>query len=108
MTSLDVRRSGLCYPLAYWRTASGAEVDFVMGDGDVVVEVKSSALVNDRHLRGLKAFKEEHEIRRSIIVSLDPEPRRAGDGIDVMPWRLFLDQLWQGNLMGGPDVRSNE
>ncbi len=95
--------SGQNYPVAYWRTASGFEVDFVLGDSEVVIEVKSSAMVDERHLKGLMAFKEEHKVRRSIVVSLDPESRRTMDGIEILPWRIFLNQLWSGAVMGGPD-----
>ena len=95
--------SGQKYPVAYWRTASGFDVDFVLGDTEVALEVKSSALVDERHLKGLKAFKEEHKVRRSIVVSLDPEPRRTMDGIEILPWSDFLMQVWSGSVMGGPD-----
>jgi len=95
--------SGQNYPVAYWRTASGFEVDFVLGDGEVVLEVKSSAMVDERHLKGLRAFKEEHKVKRSIVVSLDPESRRTMDGIEILPWGKFLNQMWSGAVMGGPD-----
>lgn len=95
--------SGLYYSLAYWRTSSGFEVDFVLGDNEVVIEVKSASLVDDRHLKGLRAFREEHVTRRSLVVSLDSEPRRTADGIDILPWRDFLAKLWGGGIMGGPD-----
>jgi predicted AAA+ superfamily ATPase len=36
------RYSGLGYPLAYWRTASPLEVDFILGDSKVAVEVKGT------------------------------------------------------------------
>ena len=94
--------SGLGYPLAYWRTASQYEVDFVLGDHEVAIEVKTSTLVDDRHLKGLRAFREEHAARKCIVVSLDPAPRRTRDGIEILPWRAFLDRLWRGQLIGGP------
>lgn len=91
--------SGMGYPITYWRTASGSEVDFVLGDDEVVVEAKSSSLVNDGHLKGIRNFESEHKTKRSIVVSLDRDPRRTEDGIDVLPWRVFLDQLWQGQVV---------
>lgn len=87
------------YPLAYWRTASGLEVDFVLGDAEIALEVKSSGAVHDGHLRGIRAFGQEHHPRRCIVVSLDPSRRRTVDGIDIVPWREFLDDLWQGRLV---------
>lgn len=43
--------SGLNYPMSYWRTASQLEVDFVLGDHEVAVEVKSINMANLRHLK---------------------------------------------------------
>ena len=74
-------------------------MQFILGAGEVAVEVKSAALVRERHLKGIRAFKEEHQARRYIVVSTDPRPRKTEDGIDILPWRDFLDQLWAGNLI---------
>jgi len=43
------------YPLSYWRTSSGLEVDAILGDGKVAVEVKSSDRPGADHLKGLRA-----------------------------------------------------
>jgi len=86
-------------PPAYWRTASQLEVDFVLADGAVAVEVKSTRLARDHDLRGLRAFKEEHRPRRAVLVSMDAKPRRTDDGIEVLPWRVFLDELWAGDML---------
>lgn len=90
--------SQLHYPLAYWRTASGYEVDLVLGDRDVAVEIKSTDMVRSRHLKGIRAFMEETLPRRAIVVSLDPKPRRTPDEIEIIPWRTFLEQLWEDKL----------
>lgn len=86
------------YPLSYWRTTSGFEVDFVLGDSQVAVEVKSTMLADERHWRGLKAFAEEYKVSRLILVSQDSAPRRIGS-IEVLPWKIFLDRLWGGDLL---------
>jgi len=91
--------SGQFYPISYWRTVSGAEVDLVLGDCDVAVEVKSAAMVKGRHLKGLRAFKEEYSSARCIVVSTDPKSRKTEDGIEILPWETFLDGLWQGGIM---------
>jgi predicted AAA+ superfamily ATPase len=91
--------SGLFYPFSYWRTASQFEVDFILGEPDIAVEVKSAAAANDRHLKGLRAFKEEHRAKSFILVSNDPAPRRTFDGIHIFPWRVFLERLWDGKLI---------
>lgn len=92
------RYSGLDYPVAYWRTASQLEVDFILGDHELAVEVKATDSADDRHLRGLRAFQEEYKVREAILVSRDAKPRRMGN-IRVLPWSLFLEELWSGKLM---------
>ena len=90
--------SELNYPVAYWKTASGFEVDFVLGDHELAVEVKSASMVGNRHLKGIRAFKEEHAARHYIVVSMDPQPRKTTDGIDILPWNIFLERLWEDSL----------
>ncbi|MCC6221295.1 MAG: ATP-binding protein [Deltaproteobacteria bacterium] len=87
------------YPISYWRTSSGFEVDFVLGDEEVAIEVKSTEKVNNTHLKGLRAFKEEHLFRRYIVVSLDAKLRRTDDKIDIIPWNIFMKQLWNDELL---------
>lgn len=86
------------FPLTYWRTASQIEVDFILGDHEVAVEVKSASLVNPRHLKGLKSFAEEYKVRLLIIVSTDPYPRKI-DNIMILPWKVFLEKLWGGEII---------
>jgi predicted AAA+ superfamily ATPase len=93
--------SGMDYDIAYWRTASQLEVDFVLGDGAVAVEIKSTDLAQEHHLRGLNAFQEEFRPHKSIVVSRDPHPRRVGPH-EVLPWRVFLDRLWGGDIISSP------
>ena len=83
--------------LSYWHTYTGYEVDAVLGDAQVAIEFKSSQEVQSKHLRGLKAFKEEHPEARLIIVSLDMRPRTFHD-VEVMPATHFLRLLWQGQI----------
>lgn len=44
----------------FWRTSTGLEVDFVLGDMETAIEVKATARVADAHLRGLRALREDH------------------------------------------------
>ncbi len=88
----------LHYPIAYWRTASGFEVDFVLAEGALAVEVKSTDHPVADHLKGLRAFREEMCPRRSILVCRAPRPRRTEDGIEILPWPSFLKQLWTGGI----------
>lgn len=90
--------SGLSYPISYWRTASQIEIDFVLGDHEVAIEVKSTTNANPNHLKGLKSFSEEYTVKKSILVTNDPLPRLV-DNINIMPWKVFLDKLWRGEVI---------
>jgi uncharacterized protein len=81
------------YPIAYWHTASNLEVDFVLADGETAIEVKGSEQVQTSHLKGLRAFREEFKPRRCVVVSLEKRSRVV-DGIEILPWHQFLDELW--------------
>lgn len=82
----------LDHPLAYWRSTSQLEVDFIIGD-ELAIEVKASSQVSERDLKGLCALREEGIVRRFIVVSTDPNPRQLM-GVEVVPWNLFLKNLW--------------
>lgn len=84
--------------LAYWRTSTGLEVDFVVGAMETAIEVKGSARVHDGDLGGLRALGRSHKVRHKLIVCLEREPRSLEDGISVVPWRVFLERLWGGEL----------
>ena len=84
--------------LTYWRTASGYEVDAIIGDGRVAIEIKSAFEVQSRHTRGLKAFAEERPNARLLMVSLD-KYRRALNGVEVIPALEFLADLWKGFII---------
>ncbi len=88
----------LDYPIRFWRTKSGAEVDFVLGDGEVAIEVKGSHRIERKDLRGIRAFRETSKAGTSIVVCTEPE-ERVVDGIRIMPWRCFLEQLWEGSII---------
>lgn len=79
--------------ISYWRTYAGTEVDAIIGDARLAIEIKSVEEVLPRHLKGLKAFGEEHPGSRRIIVSHDIFPRRMGD-IECIPVKEFLRRLW--------------
>lgn len=90
--------SGENYSIAYWRTTSQIEVDFILGDHQIAIEVKGTDNVQSKHLKGLKAFSEEYIVEKQIVISNDPMDRKVGN-ILVMPWRKFLDRLWLGEII---------
>ena len=50
-----------------------------------------------KHLKGLKAFGEEHPQSRLIIVSLDPINRRIGE-VECIYVLDFFKMLWEERL----------
>lgn len=90
---------GIDKNLSYWRTSDHRyEVDFIVGDAEVAIEVKSSETVDSSETRGLRAFSEEHPSARLIIVSMEQRPRRHKD-IEIWPAREFLRKLWADKII---------
>jgi predicted AAA+ superfamily ATPase len=88
----------LLYDVHFWRTKSGLEVDFVLGDGEVAVEVKGTSRVDPSELRSLRTFLEDNRPRHAILVCNERAPRIV-EGIEILPWREFLERLWAGRLL---------
>lgn|SRR3990167_4107535 len=90
------------YDITYWRTKTGLEVDFILGDAEIAIEVKIAHTVHKADLHGLIAFCEEHHPKKAITVSLDAAARllKIDDHttIHVMPWADFLNSLWRGDI----------
>lgn len=80
--------------LAYWRSTSGFEVDFILGD-HTAVEVKAKTTVSAQDLKSLRALAEEKRLKRYLCVSLEPRTRQVGE-VSVLPYRTFLKTLWAG------------
>lgn len=89
----------LHYDVHFWRTKSGLEVDFILGQGEVAIEVKGTTRADHAEFRGLRAFVADHRPRRAILVCNERSPR-VHDGVDVLPWREFLARLWSGGILG--------
>jgi predicted AAA+ superfamily ATPase len=91
---IDYRRPRT--PLAYWRSRSGHEVDFIL-DERVAIEAKATRRVQPKHLRGLLALADEGLVERSIVVCREDRPRRER-GIEIWPLEFFLAALWEDRL----------
>ncbi len=83
-------------PPRYWRSKSQLEVDFVVGT--LAIEVKAKKAISHRDLKGLMALREETLMAHYVLVSMEPTARQV-DGIVILPWREFLDRLWDGEWM---------
>ncbi len=86
---IDYNKTG---NLCYWRSTSRFEVDFIFND-HTAIEVKTKTTVSKSDLKGLLAIKEEHLLKNYILISMEDRARTI-DGIHILPWRMFLEQLW--------------
>ncbi len=88
----------LDYPINYWRSKTGLEVDFVINRGEVAIEVKISESVQLSDLEGLNAFCADYNPKHAIVVCVAKRKRRLqtkeGHAIDILPWQEFLENLW--------------
>lgn len=88
----------LDFDINFWRTKSGLEVDFILAGGEVAVEVKGTSNIDKRELRPINTFTELYSPRKSIVVCNEREERIHGE-IQIMPWKKFLHDLWEGKII---------
>lgn len=81
-------------PLSFWRSASGYEVDFILGD-HTAVEVKAKRTVSPQDVKSLSALAEEKKLKNYLCVSFEMRARTVGK-IRILPYGQFLDELWEG------------
>jgi len=93
---------GLFEEWSYWGPGghSSVEVDFVLRQGKdiVAIEAKSTRVVADADLRGLRAIAELPAVRRRVVVHGGERTTRTQDGIDLLPVRRFLADVEAGKL----------
>lgn len=92
----------LDYPVSYWRTHDGAEVDFVIEtpSGPVALEAKSGARWDRGFGSGLERFRREHPQLRAAFGVYAGSRAQLADGLRVLPWKAFLKELWNGAIVG--------
>lgn len=83
-------------PLSFWRSTSGFEVDFIIGD-HTAVEAKAKQNLSPIDLKSLNALAEEKRLKRYVCVSMESRRRRIGNVI-VLPYKEFLEDLWGGGF----------
>jgi predicted AAA+ superfamily ATPase len=95
--------SGLGYPLTFWRTPDGVEVDFFCetARGYTAIEVKAATSWRPQHGRGLARLTEELRPRPVRCFGVYLGAREAEyPPARVLPVRDFLRSLWQGKVFG--------
>ncbi len=89
-------------PISFWRTSTGQEVDFLLGEKDLAIEIKASTRLRQADLSSLAALAEDGAVKRRIVVSLEREQRQFLDppyrGIEIWPWQEFVAALWSGEF----------
>lgn len=90
--------------ISYWRLSSGIEVDFILGDGETAIEVKGKSQVHGRDTRHLLEFRKEYpSVRHLVVACLEPKARITDEGVRILPWKDFLNALWNGDFQRMPD-----
>ena len=83
--------------LSYWRSRSGYEVDFILGER-IAIEAKATKRVQQKHLRGLVALREEGLMEKFVVVCREGRPRQE-QGMHIWPLEFFLERLWDNELL---------
>ena len=81
------------FDIEFWRTKSGLEVDFILGNGKMAIEVKGTSQINLKDLRPIRLFRDEFQPQEAIVVCNEPAERIV-DNIRIVPYRVFLKRLW--------------
>lgn len=92
----------LDFEISFWRTNSGLEVDFILGNAEIAIEVKISDRLRSTALHGLTSFIEHYNPKRAIIVNNSDKSRvlePKGCKIEVLPWKRFLEMLWNKEII---------
>lgn len=80
--------------LSFWRSSSGFEVDFIIGD-HTAVEAKAKENLSLHDIKSLRMLAEEKKLKRYLCVCLEPRSRRI-ENVVILPYKQFLEALWSG------------
>lgn len=85
------------HQLAFWRTRSGVEVDFVVygPEGFWALEVKNTDRLRDEDLRGLRTFREDYPEAQALFLYRGRERLKRRDVL-CLPCEEFLRNLVPG------------
>jgi uncharacterized protein len=84
--------------IRFWRTNTGLEIDFIIGEGDLGIEIKATANAASKKLTGFRGDQNELDLKRKIVVSLDSKKSIIRKDIEIYPWESFLEELWSHQL----------
>jgi uncharacterized protein len=92
--------SDIKHELFFWRTRAGVEVDFIVygTDGIWAIEVKNSKTIRPADLRGLRSFKEEYPMSKTLFLYRG-EDKLINSGVLCLPCVDFLMNLVPGRSL---------
>lgn len=96
---------GLGYPIYFWSSADRVEVDLFCETtkGFVALEIKASPHWDRKFNRPLHRIQEElGKGKVSVYGIYSGERELLVDGVQVLPWNKFLQNLWQGKVIEPP------
>jgi len=85
-------------PVTFWRTSTGREVDFILGDKELAIEIKGSSRIHEGDIGALQALLEDGPVKKCCIVCLEKQPRQLTKNIEAIPWQMFIERLWYGEF----------
>lgn len=88
------------WPMFYWRTSQGAEVDLILETEKQLwaIEIKSTNRIRPVNLRGLYNFLGDYKNAKGICVMAGDRPYEV-DGVECLPWRDFLQKFFLSRAM---------
>jgi predicted AAA+ superfamily ATPase len=84
------------FSLSYLASTNGVEVDLVLdvpGTEPVLIEIKSSIQLIDRHFKNLRMIKDDFPKSRRIILYRGSHALITDDQIEVYPWKAGIDSI---------------
>ncbi len=92
----------LDYPLYFWRSQNGVEVDILLetSDGYVAIEIKNSIRWGKKYSRGLQRIKEELGEDNFLCFGVFMGERQLTvDNVTIYPAMDFLRCLWNNGII---------
>ena len=83
--------------LGYWKAVSHQVVDLTIGE-EIAIEITSTERISSKHLRGLKALREENVFRHFYLISFDPIAM-VQESVQCLHCVEFLERLWGGQII---------
>ena len=84
---------GRGYNVSFWRTVSGAEVDFIFEtpEEDIPIEVKWTEAPTNRHIKNIEKFIDLYPERasRGFLVCRIPQPQRLSERVLAIPFEYL-------------------